>query len=148
MFDSNGIQRKSYEYDWETGTQLFSVPYWFTSNAHSELYVIDWLSEKIVSRIVALGTYNSINWTYTGKSDAGFKARDIVTTNSSNIVVLTPDDLHILSTSGELLHIFSSDFLPLRSPSCLDIDSNNHLWIIGSGSDKSTVVNMLSFSGF
>jgi hypothetical protein len=151
VFDSNGIQRKSYEHDWGTGTRLFSVPYRFASNAHSELYVIDWLSEKRTSRIVALGTYRSINWTYTGKSDAGFKARDIVTTNSGNIVVLTPDDLHILSTSGEVLHIFSSDDLPLRSPSSLDIDSNNHLWIIGShgtGSDKYTVLNMLSFSGF
>jgi hypothetical protein len=40
-------------------------------------------------------------------------------------------------------HIFSSDVLPLRSPSSLDIDSNNHLWIIGShgtGSDKYKVL--------
>ena len=147
VFDSNGIQRKSYEHDWESGTRLFSVPYRFASNAHSELYVIDWLSDKRVSRIVALGTYHSINWTYTGKSDAGIKARDIVTTNSGNIVVLTPDDLHILSASGEVLHICSSDDFHFGSPGCLDIDSNNHLWVMGSV-DKSAVLNMLSFSGF
>jgi hypothetical protein len=105
------------------------------------------LSEKRVSRIVALGTYRSINWTYTGNSDAGIKARDIVTTNSGNIVVLTPDDLHILSVSGEVLHIFSSEDFQFGSPGCLDIDSNNHLWVMGSA-DKSAVLNMLSFSGF
>ena len=147
VFDSNGIKRKSYEHNWETGKRLFSVPYRFASNAHSELYVIDWLSEKRVSRIVALGTYRSINWTYTGNSDAGIKARDIVTTNSGNIVVLTPDDLHILSVSGEVLHIFSSEDFQFGSPGCLDIDSNNHLWVMGSA-DKSAVLNMLSFSGF
>jgi hypothetical protein len=43
--------------------------------------------------------------------------------------------------------IFSSEDFQFGSPGCLDIDSNNHLWVMGSA-DKSAVLNMLSFSGF
>ncbi|XP_063418757.1 uncharacterized protein LOC134701536 [Mytilus trossulus] len=135
MMNIDGKKEKVYHTD-NKGRLIFTVPFRITTDNNKNIYVIDTLDEKLSGRIVALNTTNGVRWVYSGNSDTNkeltFKPKDLVATNSTNIVVtdMSNDIIHIINTSGQCIHYLNTiEQLGIHCPCSIDMDNTGTLYI-------------------
>ncbi|XP_076088914.1 uncharacterized protein LOC143059318 [Mytilus galloprovincialis] len=137
VYDYNCRHMRTYEYD-TNNQRLFTLPDYITTNINKDICVIDHTNITWEGRVVVLGKYGNLKWTYKGhpsiNSKKLFIPMDLVTTSKGSILVADRDSnaVHMLSKEGCLLTSLNENH-GIKRPLCLIIDQDGQLQIGCSG---------------
>ncbi|XP_076087596.1 uncharacterized protein LOC143058021 [Mytilus galloprovincialis] len=132
VYDYNCRHMRTYEYD-TNNQRLFTLPGVITTNINEDICVID-ITNKWEGRVVVLGKYGNLKWTYNGhptiNSKNNFNPWDIVTTSKGLILVsdYANNAVHMLSMEGCLVTCLNESH-GIERPSCLNINQSSQLQI-------------------
>ncbi|XP_071150773.1 uncharacterized protein [Mytilus edulis] len=153
VYDYNCRHMRTYEYD-TNNQRLFSLPGVITSNINEDICVIDSKNNKPwEGRVVVLGKYGNLKWTYKGhhsiNSKNNFIPQDLVTTSKGLILVSDTNSnaVHMLSMEGCLVTSLNES-QGIEKPLCLNINQDGQLQIGCSsfGKDKLSKLHTVDIS--
>ncbi|XP_071149196.1 E3 ubiquitin-protein ligase TRIM45-like [Mytilus edulis] len=138
VYDYNCRHMRTYEYD-TNNQRLFTLPYAIVTNINEDICVLDKTNNlPWEGRVVVLGKYGNLKWTYKGhhsiNSKNNFIPQDLVTTSKGLILVSDTNSnaVHMLSLEGCLVTSLNESH-GINRPLCLNIDQKGQLQIGCSG---------------
>ncbi|XP_071148986.1 uncharacterized protein [Mytilus edulis] len=137
VYDYNCRHMRTYEYD-TNNQRLFTLPDTISTNINEDICVIDHVNATWEGRVVVLGLYGNLKWTYKGQpsinSEFNFAPIDLITTKEGLILVSDRNSnaVHMLSMEGLLITSLNKNH-GIEKPLALNIDQKCQLQIGCSG---------------
>ncbi|CAC5382139.1 TRIM71 [Mytilus coruscus] len=142
-------------------SELQAIKY-ITSTSNGNICVVDTFDRDFHGRVVILSPGGDILGTYTGHPDVNtkkkpFKAFEVLTTPSDNIVVTDTDNhlLHILNDQGQCITYYNLHDMGILRPHSLALSTKGTIYIgclkkkaLFVISDKKAKLYELEYSGF
>ncbi|XP_063411189.1 uncharacterized protein LOC134694124, partial [Mytilus trossulus] len=133
VYDYNCRHMRTYEYD-TNNQRLFTLPDTISTNINEDICVIDHVNTMWEGRVVVIGLYGNLKWTYKGQpsinSEFNFAPIDLITTKEGLILVSDRNSnaVHMLSMEGCLVTSLNKNH-GIEKPLALNIDQKGQLQI-------------------
>ncbi|CAC5359096.1 TRIM71 [Mytilus coruscus] len=145
VFGADYKRISTFERD-DAGKRLFYYARRITTDSVNNIYVIDWLKDDEIGRIVSIDRNGGKRFFYNGCDSfnmhgAAFNPREIVVTSQDTTIISDPDNhaLHALNANGELIGLQITKNLDILYPYSLCIDDEGFL-LIGSNVNENAEI--------